>query len=156
MRSISDKQSLALKAATRRALDLAGGGDNFQHVTRIKAGNLSKYGSPNDDNADKFMPIDVAVEADQEAGAPIILTAMAEMIGYRVVAATGPQAVAPLPVTIKDALKIVHDAADVARALSAALENDHIDQAEQREITREADELSAALSCLVRRVRGQL
>ncbi len=154
MRSISDKQGMTLKAATRRSVDMAGGGDALQHVTRVKAGNLSKYGSTNEENGDKFMPIDVAVEADIEAGSPIILTAMAEILGYQVVPGGETRSADFKPLTVKDALRIANEAADVVKAITSALEgDDRIDTAEERDITREIDETIGALMDVMRRLK---
>lgn len=154
MRSISDKQGLTLKAATRRSVDMAGGGGALQHVTRVKAGNLSKYGSANEENGDKFMPIDVACEADLEAGSPIILTAMAEILGYQVIPCGEVRIVEVKPLSVKDALKIANEAADVVKAITAALENDdRIDSTEERDITREIDETMASLMDVMRRLK---
>lgn len=152
MRSISDKQSLTLKAATRRAVDMAGGGDSFHHVTRVNAAQLSKYGSQAEEKS--FMPIDVAVEADQEAGSPIVLSAMAEILGYQLVPIGATINVAAAPVTIKDALTIANEAADVVKAITEALSNDdRIDGAEERVITREIDEAIRALQGVLGRIR---
>jgi hypothetical protein len=81
VRVISDKQALALKAATRRAVDMAGGSDSFQHVTRVGQGQLSKYGLTGEDHQSSFMPIDIALEADLEAGSPVIIEKLAALMG---------------------------------------------------------------------------
>lgn len=155
MRTISDKQGKTLKAATRRSLDQAGGGDAFQHVTRVRANALSSYASPNEDKADKFIPVDVAVECDLEANSPIIIAAMAAMLGYKLVpcdAALAP--VNPDAVTGRDALKVMRKAADVAQEIDEATQDDHIDAAERRAINREIDELVKTLQCVQRRIGG--
>lgn len=152
MRTISDKQGLTLKAATRRALDMAGGGDAFQHVTRVKAGNLSKYGSNGEDNLDKFMPIDVAVEADLEANSPIIVSAMAEMLGYKLVPIAGGTESVADALAIADVLKIANEMGDVVRATTEALADGHVDGAERKEITRQIDEAMQALKALMKKV----
>jgi len=156
LRTISDKQALTLKAATRRSVDMAGGGDAFSRVTRIKAGNLSKYGSPNEENAETFMPIDVAVEADMEAGSPIILSTMAEMQGYKLVlldsASASPQSGG---LSAVDALHIANEAADVVRAITTAIADGSIDGRDERDITREIDEVMAALKSVLDKVRAR-
>ncbi|WP_313194627.1 phage regulatory CII family protein [Shinella zoogloeoides] len=155
MRTISDKQGKTLKAATRRSLDQAGGGDAFHHVTRVRANALSSYASANEDKADKFIPVDVAVECDMEANSPIIVAAMAAMLGYKLVpcdAALGP--VNPDAVTGRDALKVLRKAADVAQEIDEATQDDHIDAGERRSINREIDELVKTLQCVQRRIGG--
>lgn len=151
MRTISDREGLTLKAAIRRSLDQAGGGDAFQHVTRVKAAALSTYASANDDKADKVMPVDVAVECDREAGSPIIISAMAAMVGYRLVACDGHVAASSETVSARDALRIAREAADVVRAIDDAAEDGVIDLAERRAINREIDDLVRALQCIQRR-----
>ena len=152
MRTISDKQALTLKAATRRTVDMAGGGDAFQHVTRVKAGNLSKYGSNGEENLDKFMPIDVAVEADLEANSPIIVSVMAEMLGYKLVPLAGGGEAADCGLALADVLKIANEMGDVIRATTAALADGNVDAAERKEITREIDQAMQALKAVMRKV----
>ncbi|MDR6757816.1 hypothetical protein J2Y48_003113 [Mycoplana sp. BE70] len=154
MRTISDKQGLTLKAATRRGIDQAGGGDALQHVTRVKAGALSKYATVGEDTADKFMPIDIAVECDLEANSPIIVSAMAAMLGYKLVPADDNAAVSMAPITLRDGLKIANEAADVVKAITEALEDENIDALEKRIITREIDQAMQALQCVLRRIGG--
>lgn len=153
MRSISDRQALTLKASTRRAVDMAGGGESFQHMTRVNGGQLSKYGSQAEEKS--FIPIDVAVEADFEANSPIIVGAMAEILGYKLVPNDGAAAnVALKPVTVRDALRIANEAADVVKAITDALSNDDlIDGVEQRVITREIDEAISAFQDVLGRLK---
>lgn len=156
MRTISDKQGLTLKAATRRSVDMAGGGDAFQHVTRIRSAQLSKCGSTGEENAEKFLPIDVAVEADIEAGSPIILSAMADIVGYRVtpIVEGADLSVALAPPTHRDLVRLNSDLMDVVRAVGDALDDDHVDGREKKEITREIDEAIKALQALQQRIGG--
>lgn len=156
MRTISDKQGLTLKAAVRRSLDQAGGGDAFQHVTRVKANALSSYASANEDKADKFMPIDVAVECDLEANSPIIVSGMAAMLGYKLIptGVVGQGAENHHAVSARDALTIAREAADVVRAIDDATQDDAIDARERKDINREIDDLIKALQCVQRRIGG--
>lgn len=156
MRTISDKQGLTLKAATRRAVDMAGGGEAFSRVTRIKAGNISKYGSTNEEHEETFMPIDVAVEADLEAGSPIILSAMAEMAGYRLVPAdAAPVVTQAAPLGLLDALAIANEAGDVVRAITEAVADGRVDGSDERTITREIDEAMKALKDALDKMRAR-
>lgn len=155
MRTISDKQGMTLKAATRRSLDQAGGGDAFQHVTRVKANALSSYASANEEKGSTFMPVDVAVECDLEANSPIIVSAMAAMLGYKLVPCDDGRAVTNREsVTARDALRIAREAADVVRAIDEATQDDHIDARERRDINGEIDELVKVLQCVQRRIGG--
>lgn len=155
MRTISDKQGMTLKAAIRRSLDQAGGGDAFQHVTRVKANALSSYASANEEKGSTFMPVDVAVECDMEANSPIIVSAMAAMLGYKLVPCDEGRTVSNREsVTARDALRIAREAADVVRAIDEATQDDHIDARERKDITGEIDELVKLLQCVQRRIGG--
>lgn len=151
MRSISDKEQLSLKAATRRAFDMAGGPEEFQHMTRVRQSVLSKYGSTTQDCADKFIPVDVAVEADVEAGSPIITAKMAHILGYKLVPVAA-DTVNAAPLGVHDALRIANEAADVVKAITSALTDGRIDQAEEREIAHEIEEAIKVLRDALTRV----
>lgn len=155
MRAITDKEGMMLKASFRRSLDQAGGGEAFQHTTRMKAANLSKCGSANEDNMDKFVGIDVAVECDREAGSPIIVGAMADLLGFKLVPVEqdAPAADGGM-VTIKDALLVSNEAGDVVRAITLALEDDKLDAFEKLEIIGQTDELIKALHGILKRIGG--
>ncbi|WP_176086912.1 hypothetical protein [Martelella sp. HB161492] len=75
-----------LRETTRRSVVQGGGPERFQYVTRVNQGQLSKYWTFDPDRRSQlFMPIDIAIEADMEAGAPIIVGEMARQLGYRLV-----------------------------------------------------------------------
>lgn len=155
MREISEKQAAALKGCTARAIKLAGGAAVVQHSTRVNEATLSKYASASPDNEKAFVPVDVAVEIDMLAQSPVILTAMAELAGYRLVANEEAE-VEARPLTIHDALVIANEAADVVKAITEALANDgDIDAAEDRVITREVDELVRVLRKTLRNVSAR-
>ena len=147
MRSLSGKQSMLLKAATRRSVDMAGGGESFSHRTRVRATQLSKYGSTSE--PETFMPLDVAVEADLEAGVPIILSAMAELLGYKLVPVSAEPAGELGP---NDALRIANEMGDVIRTITEAMADGHVDAADRRTICREIDEAKAALRDVLNKV----
>lgn len=73
----------ALKAATRRAVQMAGGSSAASKELRVDQGRLSRYGSPEDA---LYVPIDVAAELDKLAGDHVILRAWADMLGFEIVA----------------------------------------------------------------------
>ncbi len=152
MRSISDKQGKALKAATRRALDMAGGPESFQHTTRVRQGQLSKYAAPSDEHADSFMPLDIALEADLEAGAPIIVEQLARMQGYRLVRIEQEPDGQELSHRDLSALHI--EFADVVRVAHDALEDGHTDAGERRRIGRELSELKKAIAVIEGKIGG--
>lgn len=75
---LSDAQ-IALKAATRRAVKMAGGSVAASKDLRVDQGRLSNYG-----NADGplYAPIDVAFDLDRLAGDNVILRAWADLCGF--------------------------------------------------------------------------
>lgn len=152
MREISPKQAAVLKGCTARSMKLAGGAAVVQHSTRVNEATLSKCASTSSDNEKVFAAIDVAVEIDMLAQSPVIVSAMAEMLGYRLVASEEAEGEGR-PLTIHDALVIANEAADVVKAITEALADDGtIDAAEDRIITREIDELVRVLKTTLKNV----
>ncbi|WP_180897338.1 hypothetical protein [Martelella soudanensis] len=144
MRPTSEDNRARLKAATRRAIRAAGGGDSFQHVTRVAEAQLSKYGLASEDHAETFIPVDVALDADLEAGSPIITTAMAQAQGFRLVRAEREDAEHRLEFCDISALGMSFS--DLQRALHEALADDgSVDESERRIIQRCGDRLARAL-----------
>lgn len=155
MREISEKQAATLKGVTARTMKLAGGAAVVQHSTRVNEATLSKYASTSPDNEKNFCPIDVALEIDMLAQSPVIVSAMAEMQGYRLVP-SDEASDQTRPLTVHDALVIANEAADVVKAITEALANDgDIDAAEDRVITREVDELVRVLKNTLRNVSAR-
>lgn len=87
LRASTPAERLALKAAVKRASKLAGGAASVQHVTRVCESDLSRYAGA--EYEDRHCPVDVALDLDREAGHPVILSALAAILGYRLVAAEG-------------------------------------------------------------------
>lgn len=63
---------IAIKAATRRAVQMAGGPNAVSEHTRVAAGRISDYCNPAHSS---FVPLDVAADIDALAGSPVILMA---------------------------------------------------------------------------------
>lgn len=139
---------VALKAAIRRALDLAGGGDSFANATRVDAPRLSRYASA---NAAEHMPLDVALDLDLDIGRPVVLAALAAQQGCSVV--PGPAVAGPPDAALGAAL--LRETAEVAAALMEALADGAIDRAERRRLLKEIDEASALLTRLRHALEGQ-
>lgn len=144
MRAITHHIATALKDATRRSIKAAGGPESFQHVTRVRQGRLSCYGLTGEDYEADFIPLDVALEADLEAGSPIITSELARLLGYRMVPAEAEPRVSSL--THRDVSRLSLEFDDVRRAAAEALEDDHVDHGERRAIRRQVDELKKALA----------
>lgn len=150
MRAISDHDLKKLKAATRLSVTRAGGSDAFEHVTRVRQGQLSKYGLASDEHMASFMPIDVAIEADIEGGQPVIVEAMAKLLGYRLVREDA--AAAETALSHRDISALNAEAGDVTRAALGALEDGRIDAREKRDLMQHLADLKAQIA----QVEGKL
>ncbi len=146
MRVISDRDLKKLKAATRFSVDGAGGSEEFQKATRVRQGQLSKYGLAGDEHMETFVPIDVAVEADLEAGSPIITEMMAKLQGYRLVRdeAEAPEA----GLTHRDISALNAEVGDVTRLAIEALDDGKVDAREKRDLMRELTDLKAQIALI--------
>lgn len=146
MRVISDRDLKKLKAATRFSVDGAGGSEEFQKATRVRQGQLSKYGLAGDEHMETFVPIDVAVEADLEAGSPIITEMMAKLQGYRLVRdeAEAPEA----GLTHRDISALNAEVGDVTRLAIEALDDGKVDAREKRDLMRELTDLKAQIAVI--------
>ena len=119
MRTISEEERRGLKAATDASLKLGGGPTDFPLLTRVKVASLSRYASFNDENAEDFIPIDVAVEADRRAKSPVIVSAMARKLGYKLVV-DDDAPIEARTITETDAIDLMSETMDVVRALQSA------------------------------------
>jgi len=146
VRVISERDLKKLKAATRFSVDGAGGSEEFQKATRVRQGQLSKYGLAGDEHMETFMPIDVAVEADLEAGSPVITEMMAKLQGYRLVRdeAEAPEA----GLTHRDISALNAEVGDVTRLAIEALDDGKVDAREKRDLMRELTDLKAQIAVI--------
>ncbi|WP_439273568.1 phage regulatory CII family protein [Pseudochrobactrum sp. HB0163] len=151
LRPTTEQQRRQLKAVVRRLLELAGGVTSFEHVTRVKAPALSKYGSP--DDAAAHMPLDVAMDLMLDTGSNGILSAMAAMLGYKLVALEVQGQGAPLP-DIADIAHVVRDNCNVVDAVSAALQDGKITADEEREISANIEKSVQELRILQRKAKA--
>lgn len=151
MRPSTEQQRRQLKATVRRLLELAGGVTSFEHVTRVKAPALSKYGSP--DDAAAHMPVDVALDLMMDTGSTGILAIMAGMLGYKLVALDSAGQGAPLP-DMRDAAELVQENSRVVSTLAQAVADGHISAAEAREVSDDIEQSVASLRNLQRRVKS--
>lgn len=151
MRPSTEQQRRQLKATVRRLLELAGGVTSFEHVTRVKAPALSKYGSP--DDAAAHMPVDVALDLMMDTGSTGILAIMAGMLGYKLVALDSTGQGAPLP-DMRDAAELVQGNSRVVSTLAQAVADGHISAAEAREVSDDIEQSVASLRNLQRRVKS--
>ena len=149
-RLATDAERRHLKAITRQAVQSVGGADAFVPATRIEAAALSKYGG----NAypDAFMPADVMLELDRLAGAPLIVGALAGMLGYRLVPAGEDRA---HELDIADAQAVAKETGDVVNLLLGILTSGRrLDAADRRSILKEVTEAKASLYRIVAKLAG--
>jgi len=98
--TIADRATM--KAAVRRACELAGGVSAATTNTRADAASLSRYGNLNEA---LFCPIDIAMDLDRLAGDDIILRAWANLRGYALLPGHVAPTRAPLTTSIGDAAR---------------------------------------------------
>jgi len=146
-RPTSDHDRRRLKAATERSIRRAGGGTVFAALTRVEPPALSKYAAMHDDH---FMPIDVALDCDMAAGAPVILAAMAASAGYTIAPAAA--AAAPLcPVMVGT---LIRETGEVSAVVLEAMADGRLTPRERQAIAKEIDEAMVALWTLKNAVAG--
>jgi hypothetical protein len=79
-RNLLGDDHLALKAAYRTLLKLAGGPVHAsQEITRADPGRLSRYGNPSEP---MFAPLDVIRDLEADLGEPIVTRALADQSGH--------------------------------------------------------------------------
>lgn len=135
LRKSTGAMRLAMKAAVRRAIDLAGGGRSVEQATRVDHTMLSRYANPN--VPEQHCPIDVAMDLDLEAGSDVILTAWADARGYDLVRRE-PVAASNAPWCMKIADMVAQDGRTVG-ALLQAVADGHISPADARCILPEIE-----------------
>lgn len=136
VRPSSDADRMQLKAAARRAVQLAGGVSSAEHITRVRAPALSKFQSPSDE---QFMPADVILDIERDIGSPVVTATLAAMQGYRLVRDDGAEGEGGVP-GMAEMARLIKESADVTTALAEALEDGRIDRAEALGIAREVEE----------------
>jgi hypothetical protein len=147
VRTISEIEVRSLKGATEASYVLGGGVRCFELLTRVNVSTLSKYASFNDENALALIPVDVAIEADRQAKSPVIVAAMARLLGHRLVPDAPVTALGP--VTETDAHTVLSESMDLTRAILDALLDKRIDALERKRIAREAREAIRAIELVL-------
>lgn len=126
---VDEDERLKIKHRTKQLIKLAGGPEVFQHSAGVPKDMLSKYGSISEPN---FINAAVIVALDRQIGAPLMVSELAAMLGYRLVPAEGgPDGGSE--VSLSDLTDLQRADSDVAVSLSSALEDGVIDIAERRE-----------------------
>lgn len=146
MRISNEHERNTLKSAARRALALIGPAKQLAAVSRVSEGYLSKC--LNRDLPD-FLPLDVALEADRLAGAPVITSAMADMLGFRLVPVAGAEA---QTFGAAEAFDLVSRAVALTESVRDADADGHRDMAERRTIANQIQAQIKALQDALRAV----
>ena len=146
MTHLSETERMEIKAATREAMRLAGGVERFAGVARVAKAALSKYGSVSE--LDSYVRADVILEHAREIGAPMLLEALAGMVGYRLVPIEGSDD--PEAVGVSDLLAVTRN--DVAHSLGDALSDGVVDIHERRAVREKIAIERAVLSRLDRKL----
>lgn len=149
-RLISAAERLDLKANTERGLTLAGGGINFKYYTRVGTTQLHRYHHPHEKD---FVPLDVAIEMDRKACAPINIGAGARLLGYRLEQVSAPKSEQSLTEAITTSIRECSEAH--ARSLEAGNAR-WISADGLRDICRESDEAIESLIRLKSKARSML
>ncbi len=115
-RLIEDGELRRLKTITAGALKAVGGGDAFEPSTRVRQAALSNYG--NLAVPEKFIPLDVAIELDRAATAPLLIGEAARMLGFRLEPIDGAAASG---ISVSDAQSVAKESGDVVNKLLEVL-----------------------------------
>ncbi len=151
LRKSTGQMRLAIKAAVRRAIEMAGGGRSVEHVTRVSHSVLSRYASASAEHAESHCPIDVAMDLDLEAGGDPILRAWADARGYELTAREPVVVATDAPWCMKISDMVAQDGRVLSSLLSAISDGD-ISPADARCILPELDKEMD----LLRRVRERV
>ncbi|MCG6115074.1 MAG: hypothetical protein MEQ84_07730 [Mesorhizobium sp.] len=147
LRETTPQERRALSMSVRRAAKLGGGAASVQHMTRVGEADLSRYGAPEQD--DRHCPVDVAIDLDRMAGSPVIVAAMASLLGYRLVAeARAPGA----EMCLREVARISTESSEVVAAVLDAMADGKLCEADRRRINMEIEEACRVL----RSVQGRL
>lgn len=127
----------ALKTAWKRLVERLGGTDATAACTRVGRSRASEYGLV---ECERFVPVDVLLDAEATAGRPVVTETLAGLLGYRLV----PRRDWPAETLARHLARIGHDAADVFATASAALEDGVVTSAEREGIVLALTELEMA------------
>ncbi len=148
MRASHEHQQARLKAATRSAVTHAGTAAQLAEVTRVSESQINKYVGP---NYPDFMPLDVVLDAELTAGAPLITQALAAIQGYRLEPVDGA---VNAPIGVKDTVRLIEGLMHVVSAIHAAVADDRVDEGEKREIERKLGTHMMDVQDVLARVRS--
>ena len=140
---------LAIKAATRRLIETAGGQNAAAAATRVGHTSLSRYGHP-DAPAD-FAPVDVIADLEAECGVPIVTRELASLAGFALTPVSAKQLDSHTAIA-----GIARESGELLGALAEALRDQHISPVEAAMLTEKLDSLEALVASMKAQVRKAL
>lgn len=146
--NLTKQQVFALKAATRRLIEAAGGLEAAEHVCRIHRSQLSNC---QNNNADQFLPVDALVELTSDTGNRCLMQEIKRMLkGVGIDPEHTPEA-------MHRDMRIAHrEGAESINVTMEALDDDRLEIGELRRIEKEADDAAQAFMRVRDRARRQL
>jgi hypothetical protein len=149
MRISTDHERNALKTACRAAVHVCGPAKQITAMSRISESRISICINR---ETEDFLPLDVALEVDRLAGAPLIVEAMARMLGYRLVPEEQPEREKGL--THRDLSSLSARFAEVQQTTHGALDDNHVDPGEGRDIQGKLAKLKHEIAAFEGKVGG--
>jgi hypothetical protein len=135
MRAHLSENDNLLKGMTDASFKLGGGLTSFALLARVGVSTLSKYASPNEENADNFIPIDIAVAVDKRAESPVIVGEMARQLGYTLTPIAGT--IGRRRIDHEFATDMMAESTEAWRVIVDALRDGKIDGLERKQILKE-------------------
>jgi hypothetical protein len=129
----------ALKTATHALITEVGGLPAAASVCRVSVPRLSEYQSRN--HPESLMPIDVVLQLEAVAGAPIVTGALARLQGHTL---ASPDA-APVPAIGRSVAALARHAGEVGAQYLDASADGRIDPAERAALMQQAEHAARAL-----------
>lgn len=145
-RYLAGSDYAGLKGSTRKLVKTSDIG-----VTRVGQQELSKYGNPSDDHAERFMPVDIVADLEAECGMPIVTAKLAELAGCLLV---------PLPkgkgqgALNERSHRTAQEFAEVMSGILGALADGEITEAEGEAILQNIHEMMIEGAALAEEVRA--
>ncbi|CAN7583142.1 hypothetical protein LJR016_004291 [Devosia sp. LjRoot16] len=144
-RQLSAGDYAGLKSAFRQLVGKFGKQDHAASVTRVRQQDISRYGSTDEDDAERFAPIDVIADLESEVG-PVVTRELARMNNHVLVPLPAINASrGPLGRITAEALKEV---SDVFSKMGQALADETLTSVEGAQLDTEIDEAIEKLLAL--------
>lgn len=145
---LSQAERIALKCATKRALDLCGPLSETAKYTRVNAPTLSQAASPNYSN---MLPIDDALVIDELSGDCQILREMARLRGFNLVPMTKTQRMISL---LRDAGNVSRETGELTSQIIEAEQDGDLTPREATAIDRQAMDVEGVIASIRRKVHS--